>query len=432
MGTHRHSYLQQRKTHVLLTIYTVASLILVRSEKAYPLGCSQQSPSYYDFEHAKFPPPNLSVFTPESFQITRRLGTEKFSDVFEALYVGSKPLVTRHAEIVNTHRDQSPELVVLKVLKPVSPRKIRRELLVLQHASKIPSLVRILGIVIPPEPSSDQVTLPRMPSIVLEHAGPYCQWFCHGKTNSNVANQSEMSPFLSDYEIRYYLYHLLLALDKLHAQGMMHRDVKPRNVLINRAHRKVRHPPLTLIDLGLADFYVPQNAYNVRVASRHYKSPELLVGFESYDYALDIWGVGCILAGLLCRREPFFRGKDNIDQLGRIISALGTNDLLVYLQKYNIPHTESLQDLLAKYQPHHQVRQPWLRWMAEGVQRPSRDGLDLLDKLLVYDHEKRLTARQAMQHPFFDVVKERVQAEVRTHQYEMNASGEAASIQHHP
>jgi serine/threonine protein kinase len=70
--------------------------------------------------------------------------------------------------------------------------------------------------------------------------------------------------------------------------------------------------------------------------------------------------------------------------------------------------------------------------MAEGVQRPSRDGLDLLDRLLVYDHEKRLTAQQAMQHPFFDVVKERVQAEVRTHQYEMNASGEAASIQHHP
>ena len=63
-----------------------------------------------------------------------------------------------------------------------------------------------------------------------------------------------------------------------------------------------------LIDLGLADFYLPQTRYNVRVASRHYKSPELLIGFEYYDYAIDLWGVGCILAGLLLRREPMFRG----------------------------------------------------------------------------------------------------------------------------
>ena len=121
----------------------------------------------------------------------------------------------------------------------------------------------------------------------------------------------------------------------------MHRDVKPRNVLINRQTTKNRrisrlmktssnnsissskqqqhHPndednlqhtlqPLMLIDLGLADFYFPNTKYNVRVASRHYKAPELLLGYELYDYAIDMWSVGCILAGLLMRREPFFRG----------------------------------------------------------------------------------------------------------------------------
>ena len=66
--------------------------------------------------------------------------------------------------------------------------------------------------------------------------------------------------------------------------------------------------PLMLLDLGLADFYIPNTRYNVRVASRHYKSPELLIGYQYYDYCVDMWPVGCILAGLLFRREPFFRG----------------------------------------------------------------------------------------------------------------------------
>ena len=65
---------------------------------------------------------------------------------------------------------------------------------------------------------------------------------------------------------------------------------------------------LMLIDLGLADFFFPNTKYNVRVASRHYKAPELLLGYEYYDYAIDMWSFGCVLAGLLTRREPFFRG----------------------------------------------------------------------------------------------------------------------------
>jgi casein kinase II subunit alpha len=136
-----------------------------------------------------------------------------------------------------------------------------------------------------------------MPSLVLLHAGRDSQWLCHGNDGT----------FLSEHDIRYYLCHLLIALDALHSRGIMHRDVKPRNVLINR-NNGIPQSPLMLIDLGLADFYLPNTRYNVRVASRHYKSPELLIGYEYYDYAIDMWGVGCILAGLLLRREPMFRG----------------------------------------------------------------------------------------------------------------------------
>ena len=150
-----------------------------------------------------------------------------------------------------------------------------------------------------------------MPSLVLEQAGVDAQWLCHSTGRENS--------FLTDDEIRYYLYHLLVALDQLHSQGIMHRDVKPRNVLIDKTDMS-----LMLIDLGLADFYLPNTQYNVRVASRHYKSPELLLGYQDYDYSIDMWGVGCILAGLLFRREPFFR-------YGRSLSCTGMAHGILFL-----------------------------------------------------------------------------------------------------
>lgn len=81
----------------------------------------------------------------------------------------------------------------------------------------------------------------------------------------------------------------------------MHRDIKPFNIMIDHEKKIVR-----LIDWGLAEFYFPGKDYNTRVSSRYYKGPELLVDYQYYDYSLDIWGLGCLFAGLLFNRDPFF------------------------------------------------------------------------------------------------------------------------------
>ena len=221
----------------------------------------------------------------------------------------------------------------------------------------------------------------------------------------------------------------------------MHRDVKPRNVLISRSHTLLadhteRPPgsdntpatasPLMLIDLGLADFYLPNQKYNVRVASRHYKSPELLINYQYYDYGVDMWPVGCILAGLLFRKEPFFRGKDNTSQLGKIVSVLGTPDLLAYISRYKMNPTPEVRKVLSQFGAREKSRQgpnnndggnnmrtPWLSLLIPGCPVPNHEGLDLLDKVLVYDHDVRLTAKEAMAHPFFDAVRDRVTNEVK-------------------
>lgn len=388
------------------------TLSMSHAEQAYPLGCSTKPSSYYDFESTSFPPiTDIPIKSNEDYMLVRRLGAGKFSDVFESVDLHLEQRLragNKKQAAYNDNISIDPQtLVVLKCLKPVAERKIKRELLVLQHASKLPNLARLLALVIPPDyqDSSKKYHLQEMPALVLEHAGVDSQWFCHPKAKDEQ--------YLTDEQIQYFLYHLLVALDQLHAAGIMHRDVKPRNVLIDMTDMS-----LMLIDLGLADFFMPNTQYNVRVASRHYKAPELLLGNENYDYAIDLWGVGCILAGLLFRREPFFRGKDNMDQLGTIIAVLGTADLHSYVAKAKIAMKPEIRKVIAKYTLRGGKKKEWRQIVDESTgssipHTPSAQGLDLLSKLIVYDHTARLTAKQAMQHSYFDPVRDRVERQIR-------------------
>ena len=85
------------------------------------------------------------------------------------------------------------------------------------------------------------------------------------------------------------------ALSYSHSHGIIHRDLKPQNICIDPIRRE-----LTVIDWGLADFYRPKQELNLRVASRYYKPPEILLKYKYYDYSFDMWSVGCILAGIVC------------------------------------------------------------------------------------------------------------------------------------
>uniref|UniRef100_A0A4X1SNX5 Casein kinase II subunit alpha n=1 Tax=Sus scrofa TaxID=9823 RepID=A0A4X1SNX5_PIG len=258
----------------------------------------------------------------DDYQLVRKLGRGKYSEVFEAINITNN------------------EKVVVKILKS------------------------------------------RTPALVFEHV--------------NNTDFKQLYQTLTDYDIRFYMYEILKALDYCHSMGIMHRDVKPHNVMIDHEHRKLR-----LIDWGLAEFYHPGQEYNVRVASRYFKGPELLVDYQMYDYSLDMWSLGCMLASMIFRKEPFFHGHDNYDQLVRIAKVLGTEDLYDYIDKYNIELDPRFNDILGRHS-----RKRWERFVhSENQHLVSPEALDFLDKLLRYDHQSRLTAREAMEHPYFCELK---------------------------
>merc|ERR1712048_1507246 len=148
--------------------------------------------------------------------------------------------------------------------------------------------------------------------------------------------------------------------------------------------------------------------YNVRVASRYYKGPELLVGIQRYDYSLDMWSLGCMLAGMVFRKEPFFQGADNNDQLVKIVYFLGTDELSSYIQKYKkeIEGSFDGQTLFThctgRLPLGKQARKPWSKYINDDNRHLACDEIiDLISKMLILDHAARILPIEAMQHHCF-------------------------------
>jgi len=266
----------------------------------------------------------------------------------------------------------------------VKKKKIKREIKILQNLSGGPNIVALLDVVRDSQVSAtagrpekeygcswsmgaDDNLQSKTPSLIFEYV--------------NNTDFRSLYPKFVDYDVRYYIYELLKALDYCHSKGIMHRDVKPHNVMIDHEKRKLR-----LIDWGLAEFYHAGTEYNVRVASRYFKGPELLVDFQEYDYSLDMWSLGAMFASMIFRKEPFFHGNSNSDQLVKIAKVLGTEDLFDYIDKYDIDLDTQYDDILGRF-----PKKSWHSFVnAENQRFVSNDAIDFLDKLLRYDHQVRL------------------------------------------
>lgn len=306
---------------------------------------------------------NLNWMDQKDVQVVRYLDSGRFSNVFEGLLWKD---------------DQHPPLpVVIKVLKPTFMGKVRREMKMLELLLGVPNVVQLHGV------TKNQGC--QTVSLILEHLGREAQWLSHRAVP------------LTAFEIQLYMYKLIQALDAFHSRGVMHRDIKPRNVLYNRRTKELR-----VIDLGLSDLYFPGKSHNPSVASRHYKSPELLFDYPYYDYGIDVWSAGCMLATLVFDLDPFFNGADSTHQIETIAGVVGSKEILAWAQRYNIKLTHEKNAAVGGFK-----RKRWTHFRTpENQHLCSDEALDLVGKMLEVDHQQRITAGECLQHPFFDSVRD--------------------------
>ena len=198
---------------------------------------------------------------------------------------------------------------------------------------------------------------------------------------------------LSDQHVRYIVYQILRGLKFIHSAGVVHRDLRPANIFVNA------NCDLKICGFGLAasphrvssditqQFSQATLTYTVPDI-RSYHAPELLLGTAQCFKASDMWSVGCILAELL-GRKPLFKG-DFSEMLRSVVSVIGT------------PADDDrsfLHERAAQFMSH----MPECQTQGFGTLFPAahHEAIDLLSKLLVFDPRKRLSVRQALEHPYF-------------------------------
>ncbi|KAI9832117.1 MAG: regulator of ime2 [Phylliscum demangeonii] len=198
---------------------------------------------------------------------------------------------------------------------------------------------------------------------------------------------SKMKLTVPMLEVKLYIYQLFRSLAYIHSQGICHRDIKPQNLLLDPATGILK-----LCDFGSAKILVADEPNVSYICSRYYRSPELIFGATNYTTKIDVWSTGCVMAELMLG-QPLFPGESGIDQLVEIIKVLGT------------PTRDQIRTMNPNYMEH-KFPQIKPHPFSKVFRKATPDAVDLIARLLEYTPTQRLSAVEAMCHPFFDELRD--------------------------
>nr|CCA23380.1 cell cyclerelated kinase putative [Albugo laibachii Nc14] len=288
----------------------------------------------------------------ENFETIRRLGNGTFGEVFMIREVSSGQLFAGK-RIGWTNCDSENDIL---------PRYIVQEVEALRQLSH-PNIIGLVDIL------SDGASV----MVIME----YIELDLH-----RILRRS--AP-LRESDVRFFLRMMLQGIAYCHSRGILHRDLKPANLLVNSLGE------LKIADFGLATVFSPADkgrSYSHQVATRWYRAPELLFGSRQYDSGIDLWAIGAIFAELLTA-VPLFPGQNDLDQLYRVIQVFGDPEK-------QWPDVKSLPDYSKISFPAYKPLS-----LRQVVPEVTPLALDLLVKLLAFDPNQRISAQEALAHPFF-------------------------------
>ncbi|KIK60309.1 hypothetical protein GYMLUDRAFT_244329 [Collybiopsis luxurians FD-317 M1] len=232
---------------------------------------------------------------------------------------------------------------------------------------------------------------------------------------------------LSDDHCQYFIYQTLRALKTIHGANIVHRDVKPANLLVNE------NCDLKLCDFGLARSMSTcavvgkgpghdAGAMTEYVATRWYRAPENLLSNAVYTKAIDMWAVGCILAELLSGR-PLFPGRDYSHQLDLMLDVIGTPTI----DEFNAISSRRARDYIRSL-PIKKAKSFRLLFPTA-----SDDAIDFMNKTLTFDPKKRMTVEEALEHPYLSVyhdpAEEPVASPIEAEEFDFDLKKERLSKQ---
>ena len=290
----------------------------------------------------------------DNYIVEAKIGRGRYSDVYEGL------------------QKNTNEKVVIKILKPITKVKIKREICILYTLKKCPNIVKILD-------------------VIKENDSEIFCIICKSISGIELKN---FYMGISPQDLKFYMYKIIECLEYSHRKKIMHRDIKLTNIAINKETKE-----LNIYDWGLSDFYIKDYKYTLTIGSRYYKAPELFMEYKKYDCSIDMWSVGCLFGAMLFQINFLFQGNSNQDQLIVIAKQFGFNKINNFLEKYkgSCFLTQKIIKKIKKYE-----EKSWDEFInGKNKYLISEDALDLLNKLLEIDPEKRISAKDALNHPFF-------------------------------
>ncbi|KAH8352486.1 hypothetical protein KR084_004395 [Drosophila pseudotakahashii] len=183
--------------------------------------------------------------------------------------------------------------------------------------------------------------------------------------------------------VRSYLYQITSAILFCHRRRVLHRDLKPQNLLIDK------NGLIKVADFGLGrSFGIPVRIYTHEIVTLWYRAPEVLLGSPRYSCPVDIWSIGCIFAEM-ATRKPLFQGDSEIDQLFRMFRILKTPTEDIW------PGVTSLPDYKNTF-PCWSTNQ-----LTNQLKNLDANGVNLIQSMLIYDPVHRISAKDILEHPYF-------------------------------